>query len=229
MPNPLVVIGSHPGSFNHRAIDGADGAGCWGRSSACARCRWHWWREGQAMTKLNALLSFALIVAVAISVYLLGARSVTPEQPDKKSEKVVTTNLAGPRPLLPSRQGKSVAAQPGNEPSAKTVEVGGGGPLLDACGGVGRPTGLDPKGDNFLAVKAGPSLGAKRIDKLGPDAVFYICDKAANGQWLGVVYDGGGVLSERCGASSPTIAAKRYVGPCQFGWVSARYVELTAG
>lgn len=35
----------------------------------------------------------------------------------------------------------------------------------DACGN-GVVTGLNPRGDGFLAVKAGPGLDFKRIDKV---------------------------------------------------------------
>jgi hypothetical protein len=46
------------------------------------------------------------------------------------------------------------------------------------------PANLDPAGDNWLALKAGPSLGARRLMKVGPNALFTPIDRS--GVWLKV-------------------------------------------
>lgn len=59
----------------------------------------------------------------------------------------------------------------------RPVRVGGEAEL-DACGSVAKVVGLNPRGDNFLAVKSGPDLRARRTDKLGPGALVYVCATA---------------------------------------------------
>ena len=55
----------------------------------------------------------------------------------------------------------------------------------DPCGN-GIVHGLDPRGDGFLAVKAGPGLRYPRIDKLYNGEQVYLCGYA--GDWVGIVY-----------------------------------------
>src|SRR5215468_4931063 len=55
----------------------------------------------------------------------------------------------------------------------------------DACAN-GVVHGLDPRGDGFLAVKAGPGLGYKRIDKLYNGEQVYLC--GFKGDWFAIVY-----------------------------------------
>lgn len=105
----------------------------------------------------------------------------------------------------------------------------GGDPDLDACSSVARVIGLNPRGDNFLAVKSGPDLRATRIDKLGPNARVLVCDSTRDGTWSGIVYDGGGSASSRCGVFTPIAVARPYRGPCQSGWVSSKYLKIIAG
>ena len=45
-------------------------------------------------------------------------------------------------------------------------------------------TGLNPRGDNWLALKAGPSLGATRLDKMGPNTLLTVIGR--QGSWLHV-------------------------------------------
>ena len=109
------------------------------------------------------------------------------------------------------------------------VTVGLKGPDLDACGSNGRVVGLDPAGDNFLAVKSAPRMDASRIDKLGPASELYVCNASQNGKWLGVVYSADGQLSENCDVRSPVATAQHYAGRCRSGWVYSRYVDVYAG
>ena len=105
------------------------------------------------------------------------------------------------------------------------VEVGGD-PEFDACGGFGRIVGLDPGGDNFLAVREGPGATRLERDRLGPDALVAICDE--RGAWLGIVYPASGTDTD-CGVSSPQETRAPYRGPCRSGWVHRRFVAPVAG
>ena len=105
----------------------------------------------------------------------------------------------------------------------------GGSAVTDGCPSNSIVVGLNPEGDNFLAVKAKPSLASARTDKLGPGAEVYHCDTSPNGKWIGIVYDGDGKWTGRCGVTSPVFRRKPYLGPCQSGWVSSKYIELVAG
>lgn len=67
-------------------------------------------------------------------------------------------------------------------------------------------SGLDPNGDNFLAVRAGPGTQYAILDKLRSGQVVHTC--AAQGGWTGIHYPGPGQRS---------------------GWVSSRYLTPLAG
>ncbi|XSG81907.1 MAG: integron [Methyloligella sp. ZOD6] len=93
----------------------------------------------------------------------------------------------------------------------------------DACGIIGEIAGLDPNGDGFLAVRAGPDGSYAMLDQLHNGDAVYICDQS--GAWLGVVYPG----YQDCGVSSPWPQAAAYQGPCSSGWVHKNYVREAAG
>ena len=114
---------------------------------------------------------------------------------------------------------------------ASTVAQGGRVPVIagqhpgeDACGSVGVVRGLDPQGDGFLAVRAGPGSGYTMLDKVYNDYLLNICD--VRGKWLGVVYSH---ETEDCGVSSPWPRPAAYTGPCLSGWVFRNYVKDFAG
>ena len=108
------------------------------------------------------------------------------------------------------------------------VTVGGEGPELDACVAVGRVTGLDPEGDNYLAVRARPHLSGHENDRLDPATLVWLCDK--DGDWQGIVYPHGAYQDlGDCRVSSPVTAPEPYGGPCRQGWVLAKYLDLVAG
>lgn len=108
--------------------------------------------------------------------------------------------------------------------SSKPVSVGGEA-SLDACGGVGAVIGLDPRGDNFLAVRSGPGAKYKMIDKLHAGQMFFDCD--AQGKWIGIVYSR--KPNAACGVSSPVRKRQAYRGPCRSGWIFKKYTKLIAG
>ena len=110
--------------------------------------------------------------------------------------------------------------------SAIPVIVGTDGPDWDACGAVGRVVGLNPDGDNFLAVRSGPSTDFTKIDEVYTNDALWLCEK--RGRWWGVVYAADGHQAP-CGVSSSVPAPIPYRGECRSGWVFDLYVELVAG
>lgn len=111
--------------------------------------------------------------------------------------------------------------------AARPVRYGFDGPDLDACGGYGEVSGLKAGGDGFLSVREAPDVKAKELDRLTAGQGVTFCDSAKGNSWIGVVYDKSG--GKDCGTGSPIDATKNYPGPCQSGWVSAKYVTLIAG
>ncbi|MEA2028469.1 MAG: SH3 domain-containing protein [Campylobacterota bacterium] len=73
-------------------------------------------------------------------------------------------------------------------------------------------TGLDPYGDNFLAVRTGPSTRYRQIDSLYSGDRVYVCDY--DRRWR-LVYYGSRCYLER----------GRAVGRCDSGWVYGRYIR----
>jgi|SRR5690242_2659941 len=96
-------------------------------------------------------------------------------------------------------------------------------PDTDVCSN-GVVIGLDPHGDGFLAVKAGPGLKYPRIDKLHNGEQVYLCAEA--GDWYGIVYT---KTRQDCNVMTSWPRSLPYTGPCRSGWVYRRYVELWAG
>lgn len=97
----------------------------------------------------------------------------------------------------------------------------------DACGTVGVVRGLDPNGDGFLAVRAGPASNYAKLDELNNGNLVYICDQSGKGgNWLGVVYTRG---NADCGVGTPWPRAAAYTGPCNSGWVYRKFIADYAG
>ena len=91
---------------------------------------------------------------------------------------------------------------------------------LDTCA-LGRVKGLNPRGDNFLAVRAGPGTRHKMIDKLHTGDEVWMFDR--KGDWIGIAY---GASDISC---SPIKADRRYRGPGKTGWVHKAFIEVIAG
>lgn len=108
--------------------------------------------------------------------------------------------------------------------SGTPVQVGGEDDL-DACGGVGKVVGLNPAGDNFLAVRSGPGSRFRMIDKLHTDQLYFDCD--SQGDWVGIVYSRN--PNADCGVGTPIPRRQAYRGPCKSGWVFRKYTKLIAG
>ena len=120
-----------------------------------------------------------------------------------------------------------VAAAPTAAP--RPVMIGNAGDDLDACLSMGAVHGLNPRGDNFLAVRAAPSTSAAIVFRLGRNHPVYICDSAANGEWLGIVFTPEPRSRLNCQVGSPVPRPQPYSGPCPSGWVAARYITVVAG
>lgn len=103
----------------------------------------------------------------------------------------------------------------------------GGDAEYDACGGVHKVVGLKAKGDNFLSVRASPSVTGKEIDRLRMGRMVWSCDSINEGEWIGVVYER--VAGQDCGVGTPIAKRRAYAGRCASGWVSGRFLELVAG
>lgn len=97
-------------------------------------------------------------------------------------------------------------------------------PEYDACMSTGAVKGLNPHGDGFLAVRAGPGSQYQMIDKLLEGQNVFVCDE--RGQWLGVVYTRG---NQDCGVTSALNRPTPYAGPCPAGWVHRNFINITAG
>ncbi len=107
----------------------------------------------------------------------------------------------------------------------RPVRVGFDGPDLDACSSYGEVSGLNPNGDNYLAVRGAPFVGAYELDRLDPGQGVSMCDYEDG--WIGIVYDKSG--NQDCLTGSPVATEQDYDGPCESGWVSEDFVTLMAG
>jgi hypothetical protein len=85
---------------------------------------------------------------------------------------------------------------------------------------------LDPKGDGFLAVKAGPGLQYERIDKLYNGKQVIICgDK---GPWYAIVYTKTRQRDDAmryCNVEENRVKTLPYTGPCRSGWAHQRWIK----
>jgi hypothetical protein len=100
----------------------------------------------------------------------------------------------------------------------------GGNDSYDACSGAGVVSGLSPRGDGFLSVRSGPRRNYAELDRIYGGNAVHIC--GSRGAWTAIVYSGDG---RDCGVGSPWPKRLAYTGPCKYGWVSSRYVAVTAG
>lgn len=117
-----------------------------------------------------------------------------------------------------------LSAMPAFAQDERAVMIGGD-VTLDACGGYGQVSGLDPDGANVLSVRAGPGRRFARIDRIGTAQTVWICER--EGDWLGVIYSRDDTLY--CGINTPISLRAPYDGPCDTGWVFARYITILAG
>lgn len=97
---------------------------------------------------------------------------------------------------------------------------------LDSCA-AGRVAHLKPVPGNTLSVRAGPGTGFAEIDRLPLGHAVLLCD--ANGSWHGIVYGADGADTADCAIPAVITGRQPYRGPCRSGWVSGRFIAVTAG
>jgi hypothetical protein len=107
---------------------------------------------------------------------------------------------------------------------ARVPVIAGQNPGYDACGSQGVVRGLNPQGDGFLAVRAGPGSGYGMLDKVYNGYILNLCDQRGN--WLGLVYSH---ETMDCGVSKPWPRPGAYTGPCRSGWAFRKHVGDFAG
>jgi len=106
--------------------------------------------------------------------------------------------------------------------------VGLQGPDTDACPGIGRIAIFEPKKGDFMRVYTEAHEAAPVKDKIDLSTLVWLCE--ADEGWQGIVYPSGQFQDlGDCRVSATLPKPAPYDGPCQFGWVEAKYIELTAG
>ncbi|MBM4311358.1 MAG: integron [Deltaproteobacteria bacterium] len=105
------------------------------------------------------------------------------------------------------------------------VMIGSADPELDACLSLAEVSGLE---HSHLSVRTGPGLQFNIVDSLANGQQVWVCDSAANGLWLGIVYSQLGTETD-CGVPSPVKVPQKYAGPCRFGWVHSKWIRIIAG
>jgi len=125
-------------------------------------------------------------------------------------------------PAAPERETGTEAGE------ARPVTIGLEGPGSDACGAVGRVSGLTPLGEISLPVHERPTSRSGILDRLAPRMLVWLCE--AEGEWQGVVFPSGEFQElGDCRVGSPVAAPRAYDGPCRSGWVLGKNLELVAG
>jgi len=106
--------------------------------------------------------------------------------------------------------------------------VGLQGPETDACPGIGRIAMFEPRKGDFMRVYSDAGEGAPVKDKIDLSTLVWLCE--ADEGWQGIVYPSGQFQElGDCRVSTTLPEPEPYNGPCRYGWVEAKYIELTAG
>ena len=117
---------------------------------------------------------------------------------------------------------------PAADGDRRQVMIGLAGRNRPACTGSGRVARLNPRGDNFLSVRARPGRTMREVERLNSRQPVIVCDQARddvrNERWLGIVYRSD--PNQDCGVSAPVPQARPYGGPCRSGWVAASLINV---
>lgn len=124
----------------------------------------------------------------ADELYFKPASPGAPASPEPPVAEVAPS----PRPSAPRvpEPVESPPTPPAREPETPpSARVASARPESEAVGprrlaGYAYVTGLDPQGDDFLALKAAPALRAQRLLKMGPGTLVTVLDRA--GPWMRV-------------------------------------------
>ena len=152
--------------------------------------------------------------------------SETPEPAQTAAE--APSDIVAPaetRPEVPEAAGSPDLGYAG--PIPMPIRVGTNGPDMDSCASYGEVSGLGTGGDDYLSVRDAPSNKVKERDRIGNGHKVHVC--AEENGWYGIVYDIEGDSGIDCGTDSPVDKPRNYTGPCAQGWVSKKFVTVTAG
>lgn len=115
-----------------------------------------------------------------------------------------------------------VLAQPqyagGNRPVMLKANDG-----LDPCS-LGAITGA---GEGAIMVFPGDSTSLDSTDFLSDGEKVWMCDGDDGGDMIGIVYSAD--PDKDCELGSPVGEDRPYLGPCEWGWVKAQWVQVLAG
>lgn len=115
-----------------------------------------------------------------------------------------------------------VMAQPqfagGNRPVMLKANDG-----LDPCS-LGAITGAD---DGAIMVFPGDSTDLDATDFLSDGEKVWLCDSDEGGDMIGIVYSAD--PDKDCEVGSPVAEDRPYLGPCEWGWIKAQWVQVLAG
>ncbi len=113
-------------------------------------------------------------------------------------------------------------------PAPRIPLVGLQGNLVDACPAIGRVSASETVSDRDFAVLAYPGDDASQIRRLELSTLVWLCE--ADGKWQGVVFpkNPDQDLGD-CRVSTPLADPEPYSGPCDFGWIMAENIDLSAG
>lgn len=125
--------------------------------------------------------------------------------------------------VLLSSYGAS-AQEHASQPDVQVTIPAGEGQMANCSGGIVR--GLDPAGDGFLAVRAGPGTNHRMLDRLRNGEGVRLCDQ--RGGWIGIVYGRKGEYGGECHVNGAG-PERPYTGPCHSGWAHRRWIEFVAG
>jgi len=99
-------------------------------------------------------------------------------------------------------------------PLAVTVGAGAEGPACPLQAKVSVSSG------GSLSVRTGPGAHFERSDRIASGTQVFLCDRAGNAGWVGIVYGG-----SDCGLSAPIHPPHAYAGSCRSGWVRSNYLR----
>lgn len=106
------------------------------------------------------------------------------------------------------------------QPGERLVILGRMGSEFDGCSIQGRLTGT-------TSVRIAPSPGAAEKEKVRRGQVLNLCEE--DGDFVAVVYKPSDDAETDCGVAARPPFVGAYRGPCRYGWVSSRAIELVEG
>lgn len=106
------------------------------------------------------------------------------------------------------------------QPGERLIIVGRDRSEFDGCSAQARVT-------SGASVRIAPLATAAEKGKLPKGQMLSLCGE--DGDYVSVVYKLAEDGEVDCGVSTPSPYVGAYRGPCRYGWVSSRAIELVAG